>query len=470
MTNPVWNPPRRGLGAALRLLAEPVPREKKARLADRWRDLDPSLRTPQQGFGRQATGCGATIGVMPKCDFDCVGCYLGEEANRVPRLPLAEVLAQLDQLRAHLGPKGNVQITDGEVTLLPPDELVAILRHAREIGLLPMVMTHGDTFRRRPELLRRLVAEAGLREVSIHVDTLQRGRRGTAVVADEAELAPIRAELAGVIAEVRRATGVRLRSATTMTISRDNLAGVPAVVDWCLAHRDVFGFMSFQPLAQVGRTREELRGVGVDELWAAIGSALAPYGWRGWSDQAVYFGHPACTRMEVFLVYQRPGETPRLLPLVRPGHPEDLDLVTRYLASPAAGVAFREDTIAERVCRSIGMVVRDLPTFAGPVRRWLAARCAEVGTSLAGLAMDLARGRARLDGFTLNSHHFMSDDEVHTPLGQERLAACVFRLPVNGEMVPMCRVNTMGVRETFYAAIAAGRPAEQPRALLPVVG
>lgn len=49
----------------------------------------------------------------------------------------------------------------------------------------------------------------------------------------------------------------------------------------------------------------------------------------------------------------------------------------------------------------------------------------------------------------------MSPEEVRTPLGQERLAACVFRLPYKGEMVPMCRMNADGVRERFYAEILA---------------
>ena len=162
-------PAREGtLWRALRLLREPVSAEKKHLLAERWQALDPRWRFAGQGFGRQATGCGATIGAYPKCDFDCQGCYLGEDANQIPRFARGDVLRQLDELRGFLGPMGNVQITDGEVTLLPVEELIAILRHARAIDLSPMLMTHGDTFRRKPELLSRLVAEGGLREVSIH--------------------------------------------------------------------------------------------------------------------------------------------------------------------------------------------------------------------------------------------------------------------------------------------------------------
>ena len=50
----------------------------------------------------------------------------------------------------------------------------------------------------------------------------------------------------------------------------------------------------------------------------------------------------------------------------------------------------------------------------------------------------------------------MSPQELRTPVGQDRLAACVFRLPYKGEMIPMCRMNADGVRERFYAEIMAG--------------
>ena len=129
----------------LRLLREPIPLEKKDLLRRRWNRLDARWRVEAQGYGQQATGCGATVGIQPRCDFDCTGCYLGEGANRVAPLRLEEIFRQLDRLRDHLGPKGNVQITDGEVTLLPREDLAAILRHARSIGLIPMLMTHGDT-------------------------------------------------------------------------------------------------------------------------------------------------------------------------------------------------------------------------------------------------------------------------------------------------------------------------------------
>ena len=97
----------------------------------------------------------------------------------MPAMSTAAVLRQLDELRRWLGPKSNVQVTDGEVTLRPVEELTEILRYARSIGIIPMMMTHGDNLRRRPGLLERLMTEGGLTEVSIHVDITQRGGTAT---------------------------------------------------------------------------------------------------------------------------------------------------------------------------------------------------------------------------------------------------------------------------------------------------
>jgi MoaA/NifB/PqqE/SkfB family radical SAM enzyme len=256
--------------SALRLLIQPVADEKRQLMRARWNTLDPRWRTTGQGFGQQATGCGATVGVQPRCDFACTSCYLSVDANQVRPLTLEQTCRQLDQLRAWLGPKGNAQIIDGEVTLLPVDDLVAIVRYARCIGLIPMVMTHGDSFRRHSGLLERLMTEAGLTEVSIHVDTTQRGRVGYKNPRREHDLQPLRDEFAGMIRAARSNTGLRLRAATTLTITRKNLADVPHVVDWCIRNRDAFGMLSLQPAAQVGRTEQDLGEVTVDELWAHI--------------------------------------------------------------------------------------------------------------------------------------------------------------------------------------------------------
>ncbi len=439
---------------ALRLLWEPIPPEKRALLRQRWAGLDARWRVATQGYGQQATGCGATIGIQPRCDFDCHGCYLGREANRHRPLAVDQVFQQLDSLRDHLGPKGNVQITDGEVTLLPPDVLVRILRHAKGIGLIPMLMTHGDSFRRDPRLLGRLVSEGGLTEIAIHVDSTQRGRLGYRGVTNEAGLMPLRDEFAAMIRSVRRRTGRSLRAALTLTVTRGNLDEVPSIVEWCLRNRDAFGFISLQPLARVGRTRGDQHGVQSGDLWERIARALAPYGFNGNESGAFLFGHRECTRLEPLVVFERTGEPPRVISILRPGHPEDEALVQDFFARGLGGISFRDDTPLERLCRAGGVLQAELPWIVGPARRWLARRAAELGISLGALALDVIRGRIRLGALVVSSHHFMAEDELRTSTGQERLQACVFRLPIAGRMVPMCEVNTAGYRAAVHAGDA----------------
>ena len=493
------------LTSALGLLREPVPYEKKAILKRRWDALEPTLRYPTQGLGRQATGCGATVGAQPRCDFDCTCCYLGEDANLATPVNVDDILLQLDRLRQHLGPKGNVQITDGEITLLPRDTLIAILRYARKIGLIPMLMTHGDGFRRDSSLLPALVREGGLMEIAVHVDSTQRGRRGYKNVADEVALHPVREEFAGMIRDVRRRTGKRLRAAMTLTVTRRNLDQIPDVIEWCLRNRDVFGLVSFQPRAQVGRTREAGSGVEASDLWSRIEKALAPYGagslgafGSDWGSP-VQFGHPACTRMQPLLVVERiPGEKThserahspaaqglrrngwesglpqggkregacgtRVLPLFRAGQPEDREILKEYFERGFGGLNFRDDTLLERACRTVGGVLRDPVWLAGPARRWATGRLHEGGTGPCRLLADLLMSKVRIGAFTLTSHHFMSRDEIETPVGRERLNACAFRVPVGSRMISMCEVNLVGWREAVYSgSVEAGEAGEERR-------
>lgn len=453
-----------GLGSwrrAVELFRDPVTPEKRAILARRWEALDASLRLPTQTLGTKVTGCGGTIGIQPRCDFACTGCYLGQEANSVPALSLEAVLDQLDALRRHLGPKSNVQITDGEVTLRPADELTAILRHARTLGIVPMVMTHGDTFRRRAGLLERLMVEGGLTEVSVHIDITQRGRDGYRAPVSETELMPLREEFAELVRTARKTTGKPLRAAMTLTVTRQNLPQIAEVVRWVIAHRDAFGLVSFQPLAQVGRTRRSQEGVGSEELWTEIGRATSAFGASlsaGRDDDPVLFGHPDCTRVVNFLAIERSGEPPRLLPLIR-ARPEDAAILAGFLRTGTAGAAFRDDPPLEKAARMAGFLTGAAGFFLGPARRWIGARLREeAGTTIAGLLRDRLLGRVRLDGLSLTSHHFMSPEQAASERGRERLAACVFKVPYRDEMVPMCAMNAAGLREKMYALIPRPAP------------
>jgi len=453
------NKPLRALLRSLtHIFRNPVSAETKRLLQAAWERVPTHLRTANQFLGRQYAGCGATIGVMPRCDFACRGCYLGSEANHTPSISVEEVKAQLRQLRAWLGEGGNVQLTDGEVVLRPEPEVIELIRYVRSLGLVPMLMTHGDLFRRRPELLKRLMKEGGLTEISIHIDTTQRGRRGHGYkyVTREEDLLPLRDEFAELIRRVRQETGKQLEVATTFTVTRDNLAGVPSVIRWMCGNADAFKMISFQPAAQVGRTQEGLGGsVSADEVWARVVEGL--YGDAVQVDQFLthegWLGHPACSRFVQGVVVTQPGEQPIFHPLFRVEDPRDQEAVQGWLTQ-FGGFTCRLDTRWQAAARLVGigkktpgfLISKVLPFLL----RWPRRLDPEHPMRL---IWRWVRGTATVQYLNIVSHHFMSPAELTTPLGQERLALCVFQVPIGDRLVSMCEVNAGGVRERYYAAL-----------------
>ncbi len=460
-----------GLATLSRILREPVLQETKRNLARSWARVDPQHRGAQQMLGRQANSCGATIGAMPRCDFACRGCYLGEDANRIPPASLEEIKRQMRVLAPLLGNPGNVQLTDGEITLRPDDEVIELLRYAVSLGLIPMVMTHGDSFRRRPGLLERYMVEGGLRDVSIHVDTTQRGRLGARwrAARTEADLNDLRGEFAELVRQARATTGLPLRCATTVTVTRDNLDGVADVMRWLSHNGDVVRMISFQPMAQVGRTEDGLGG-GVDggSLWRAIAAGL-PAGHvvdelqRGHQ----WIGHPDCNRFVHGVLVRRHGVPVDYMPLrvegAEVGPPEVDGFLARF-----GGISFRRDSPLEATARAVAVTARApwfvTRGFVRMARAWL-DRIAP-GAPLRAVR-ELWRGDVRLDPIVIVSHHFMSREELETERGKERLAHCVLHVDIDGETISMCEANALGRRADLYRRLEANAPpAAAPQSLI----
>lgn len=429
-------------------------------LAGNWASLAPAMQVPQQMFGRQGNGCGATIGAMPRCDFACRGCYLNAEANRVPAESVEAIKAQMRLLRPVLGHAGNLQLTDGEVTLRPVEEVVELLRYAQSLDLIPMLMTHGDSFRRRPGLLERLMVDGGLVEVSIHVDTTQRGRQGERwrSASTEAALNPLRAEFATMIRDAQRSTGLPLRAATTMTVTRENLAGVADVVHWVARNSDAFRLISFQPIAQVGRTEEGYGGgVDVGAVWDQVATGLGVTGGaERMRELGVWFGHEACNRMVNGVVVQY-SDGARFHALRDAREQVDVRVVDGFL-SRFGGISFRLDGAAARRTRLAAVTLAAPAFILGNLLPYAAHWLRRIGEGrvLRG-AWRLVTGTAAVAPLALVSHHFMSRDEIGTEQGRERLAHCVFRVPVDGELMSMCEVNALGIRERYYASLTESR-------------
>lgn len=446
------------LGELWQHFRNPVPVGARASLDAAWARVDPEFRTPNQMFGRHEEGCGATIGVMPRCDFACRGCYLNDTANTTPALSVAAVKAQLDVLREHLGPWGNVQLTDGEVTLRDTNEVIEILRYARKIQLLPMLMTHGDSFLRDPALLARLMVEGGLEEVSLHIDTTQRGRRdrGFKYATTEAELMPLREHFAEMIRDVRRQTGRTIRVASTVTVTADNLPEVADIVRFAQHNADVFRMVGLLPVAPVGRTEDGIGRIEPDMLWAEISRGLnieADNTDKLTANQWL-MGHPDCSRFVIGATMREGNDPGQFIPV----SPESSATDRRVLDATFdkfAGATFRADQPAVAMARLAGMIARAPVLFF-----WLLPRAAWGWLNRLSpghpfrLAWRVITGRARVHRFAITAHHFMGPEELATETGQQRIDHCAFQVAIDGELHSMCEVNATGLRENFYAGIA----------------
>ncbi len=432
---------RHTLHSLLQAVAKPANHERLRLNQARWQQLPAALKVPQQAMGRRLVACGATHGLMERCNFACTSCYLTEVANTVPPLPFAKVKQQLDALRRALGPAGKTQITSGEVTLLPRQELGRIIAYARDIGLIPMVMTHGERFLEERDYLIDLVRNYGLTNVGIHIDTTQRGRKGLAAAPDEAGLHPTRDRFADLLREVRSTTGRTLHAAHTVTVTRDNIHDISSVVRWVLGNADAFRILSLQPSAQVGRTIDEApEGITLGEVWEQVCDGIAIPLER----DAIRFGHRECTIICPMIVVTFAGRR-QIVESVRRGNAWDKRVAGRIM-EVFGGIVIDDTSPLERLVRIASLLLRN-PQFAieAPIyalyrlwglRRWLLSACANLRT-------------LRLSAFAIVVHKFMSEDEIDTPLGRERLQACAFKVPVDGEMVSMCEVNATDLRRSL---------------------
>ncbi len=441
-----------------KFVSPPVSMETRNILRNARENLPDRFRTDNQFLGQQYAGCSATIGVMPRCDFACRGCYLDREANRIPPESVAGIKQQLQVIRDWLGVGGNVQITDGEATLRPIDELIDIIRYARDIGLVPMLMSHGDVFRKSPQMLKRLMLEAGLTEVSIHIDTTQRGRNGQRYknALSEQQLMPLRNEFAQLIRDIRKETGRTLEVATTFTVTDKNIQEIPEVLRWMTRNADTFKMISFQPVAQVGRTEQHLgKSITVDRLWNLIAAGLCN-GNKNATELALHqktFGHPDCTRFVQGFVITPRGSTPAFHPLYRGNDSNDIRFI-KVLFQRIGGISFRRFSSLEKMQCLIKLIIQNpiFILFSGIPFALKRLRDMD-GKSATRLAAAWISGRTRIHYLSIVSHHFMNEAEIETPVGQERISACAFKVPINDTLVSMCEVNALGHRKKYYESI-----------------
>ena len=413
-----------------------VHRSGAGRYRARWGSLPQRLRLPQQLAGVGAVACGATHSLMEKCNFACTSCYLSEVANYTQPLPFEQVREQLDELRAHLGPGGKCQITSGEVTLLDPHELGRIVAYARQIGLDPMVMTNGQRLLQMPDYLPTLVGQYGLAKIGLHVDVTQKGRPGLTEATRERDLDGVRDRLAALIESTREQTGRPLHAGSTVTVTERNLDDIPDVMHWVLGNVDCVRIISFLPAAEVGRTSDRsVRDITMDDVWGKICEGVG----AKLNRHAMYYGHPECN-ITVPVVLVSAGERHHVVEVVRAHRRWDLRVFSRALREFSRCVDLDDRAWRNGVAAGWALVRR--PLALGELALYSLSRLWSARRVVAAFSWHLLTlRRARVRPLLLVVHRFMNADELDTPLGEERLRACVFKLPVDGEMVSMCEMN-----------------------------
>ncbi len=405
------------------------------------------MRTPNQISGRHLTHCGFTTGAS-YCSFHCTHCYLPKNANEVPIPSLEQMKEQIDVNRRLQGPGGGLQITGGDVADAywrsgRQDELVEIVRYAIRAGLVPMLMTHGQTLIEHPEFLEQLMVEGGLRQVAIHIDMTQAGRHGYPInrIRSEADLHPVREAFTQMGLTLREKTGLPLEFAHNCTVTGRNVAFVPEIVRWALEKPErthLWRLFSFQPEADTGRTYYSEHPATPAAAWQKLCEGTGLPLEREFS----IFGHPDCNSWTPLLVSRRTGRY-----MVFP--PQDVRTRKLYeeLLANVGGVSFVSDDARTTPFRLLGILCQN----PGLIVRLLVhvGRLLLTGEIPVEFVAALLTGQAHTVGFGI--HNFMDAAQVanapHDPTIQARLDSCVFKGAVKNrrtgewEAVPMCAMN-----------------------------
>lgn len=427
----------------LEVATRPVDPETEAALQRRWDGLPEAVRVPGQMLGRRFTGCEATHGVFPRCDFACKPCYHSVDANKVrvdgPHT-VAEVTRQMRFLRRERGYGGYAQLIGGEVSLLEPADHAAALAVMRDHGRIPMSFTHGDF---DYEYLRAVAVDDddeprfGHLSFACHIDTTMIGRSGVEKPTSEAQLHEHRARFCAMFERLRREYGISYYLAHNMTVTPGNVDQVADVIRACRGQG--WRMFSFQPAAYIGneaRWRDGYRELTSDLVWGEIEAGAGvglPYG-------ALRVGDTRCNRVTWGAYLDD-----RYVPLLDDADPADHGAVAVWLDTLPGNFILRGKTVsAIRYVRSIARNPRFVPATIAWAGRF------------AGRAGGLVQPWWRLRPMTFVMHRFIDAAPTaaawaHLQAGtratdarvleaQERLEACAYSMghPDTGQVVPAC--------------------------------
>lgn len=365
--------------------------------------------SPRQAMGRRwAIGCVA-LEVTQRCNLDCSACYLSESAEAVKDLPIEEIFRRIDGIFDHYGPHTDVQVTGGDPTLRPREELAAIVRYIRRKGMRPALFTNG--IRATRDLLSQL-ADAGLIDVAFHVDLTQ-GRKG---YRSEAELNAVRRTY------IERARGLPLAVYFNTTVFDANFDQIPEVVALFVQESDVVRLASFQLQAQTGRGTLGKRGQAI--TLSSVAGQIERGAKTSLTFDAIHAGHARCNRYAMSLVAN--GTVHDLL--------DDAELVAAVLAR-SAHLQFDRQSRSRTIASFARLLLRN-PGLVSTGSGWLIRK-------LWRMRSDLWASRGSANKLSFFVHDFMDA----CALEKERLDACVFIAATHEGPVSMCLHNAR--RDSF---------------------
>lgn len=377
----------------------------RARMRATFDRLSPENRRPNQMLGRKrAIGCVA-LEVTQRCNLDCSICYLSENSESTPDLPLDTILRRIDGIREQYGVGTNVQITGGDPTLRDHDELERIVRHCLENRLFPALFTNGVYATR--ELLQRLAA-AGLQDVAFHVDLTEK-RKG---YRDELQLNEVREEY------IERARGVGINVIFNQTVFRKNFDRVTDLVRFYRKHADVVGMASFQLQADTGRGKNRHRAdpITISTVTDRINAGLdQPLSW-----DSLLVGHPKCHKIGYALVLGKDGE-------------KVIDLLDDAVALAEMLQVFDDVYFDRRDLRNGALQAVE----AAIERRWVRKGLRFFGGKALRHWRDLLASRGRVRKLSFFVQNFMDAEN----LDHERVDNCSFHAMTDGGGVSMCVHN-----------------------------
>ena len=429
--------------ALARHFLSPISKETKDLLQQRWAQLPAELKTINQVVGKHWVQCGFITGPS-YCSFGCTHCYLPKNANHMKTPELIELKQQIDANRRLLGPGGHLQITGGDlvdayVKTNRFDELIEIVRYTNASNLVPMLMTHGQSLLEQPERLYRLINEGGLRKISFHIDTTQAGRAGYPIKSlhRESDLNHLRDQFTDLILRARKMTGKRLVGAQTVTVSEKNISSIGDIIEWQISNRknlQAFSTLSFQPEADVGRTRISSQPVNPDLVWQKLCQSTG----QSLVRDSLVFGHPDCSSIAMLLVDTQHQNLIDILPAN--------SACSRFwsaLLMHFGGIGGRGTNNFAALISKLAIVLRHPSLISRSIHYGLSI----LKSQSKPLQLFKSALQGQVGAFKIVMHNFIDAKKLTDPdpVTQARLDACSFRgaIKVDGkwQAVPMCTTN-----------------------------